>query len=105
MCIQIGDWQYETLALTDTGFEGAFVIPSTTLDLGLGRPAPSSNWILADGSIVETPVYISNLEVIGFLPISDIVITALGTDYVLGRRIIDRFEVTLDPGARIIVRP
>ena len=103
--IHIGQWQHETLALTDTGFDGSFVIPSSVLDLGLGDPDASSNWILADGSIVETPVFVGNLEIIGLPPITDIVIIVLGIEYILGRRVIDRFEVTLDHGERIVVPP
>ena len=103
--IEIGDWQAEPWALVDTGFEGSLVIPTTTLGLGLGSPDSSSNWVLADGSIVETPVYIGNLEIFGLPPISEITVTVLGTDYILGRGIIDRFEIILDHGERLIVRP
>ena len=71
----------------------------------LGNPAASSNWLLADGRTVETPVYIGTIEILGLPAINDIVIAVLGDDYILGRRVIDRFEVTLDHGQRLIVRP
>ena len=103
--IEIGDWRTETWALVDTGFEGSLAIPSTALGLGLGSPDSSSNWVLADGSVVETPVYIGELEIFGLPPIPEIVVTALGTDYILGRGVIDRFKVILDHGERLIVRP
>ena len=32
-------------------------------------------------------------------------ITVLGDEYILGREILDLFEVTLDHGERVIVRP
>ena len=55
--------------------------------------------------MVETPVYIGTLEIIGLPPMVNIVVTVLGTEYILGRRVIDRFEVTLDHGERTIIRP
>lgn len=103
--VHIGHWRSETSALIDTGFEGSLVVPLTALDQGLGNPDSSINWVLADGSIVETPVYIGDLEIFGLPPIPEIVVTVLGTDYILGRGIIDRYEVTLDHGERLIVRP
>ena len=103
--IHIGNWQFETSAPVDTGFQGSLVIPTTVLDLGLGNPDSSSNWVLANGMIVEAPVHIGDLEIFGLAPIPNIVVTVLGTDYILGRRVIDRFEVILDHGERLIVRP
>jgi hypothetical protein len=29
----------------------------------------------------------------------------MGDEYILGRRVLDRFEITLDHGQRVIVRP
>ena len=103
--IQIRNWQHETPALIDTGFEGSLVIPSSALESGLGDPDTSSNWILADGSIVETPVYLGTLEIVGLPSILNIAVTVLGSEYILGRRVIDRYEVTLDHGERLTVRP
>ena len=103
--VHIGDWRSEASALIDTGFEGSCVIPSAALDLGLGNPDSSSNWVLADGSIVETPVYIGDLEILGLPLIPEIVVAVLRTDYILGRGIIDRFEVILDHGESVTVRP
>ncbi len=103
--IRIGDWQHETFALMDTGFEGSLVVPFSVLDLGLRSPDSSSNWMLADGSIVETPVYIGIGEIVGLVPIFDVVISVLGTDYILERRVIDRYSVTLDHGENIVVQP
>ena len=103
--IHIGSWQHETLALIDTGFDGSLVIPSAASSFGLGNPNSSSNWILAEGSIVETPIYLGNLEILGLPFIANIAVTMLGSDYILGRRVIDRYEVTLDHGERLTVKP
>jgi hypothetical protein len=58
---------------------------------------------LADSSVVEAPAYFATLELVG-LPLVRATITALGK-YILGRRVIDRFSVTLDHGRRVIVKP
>ena len=103
--IRIRDWEHETLALVDTGFEGSLVIPSSAFDSRLGNPDTSSNWTLADGSIVETPVYVGRLEIKGLSAVPDVVISLLGSDYILGRNVIDRFEIILDHGQKLTIRP
>ena len=96
--LAIGDWQFDAQVLMDTGFEGSLVIPNSAMSLGLGDPDASSSWLLADGSTVETPVYLGAIEILGLPEIPDVVIAVLGDDYILGRRVIDRYEVTLDHG-------
>ena len=103
--IRIRDWEQETLALVDTGFEGSLVIPFSSIDSGLGDPDASSDWILADGSVVESPVYVGSLEIKGLSAISDVVVSLLGSDYILGRNVLDRFELVLDHGQRLTIRP
>lgn len=103
--IRIRDWEQETLALVDTGCEGSLVIPYAAFNSGLGNPDTSSNWSLADGSIVETPVYVGSLEIKGLAAIPDVVISLLGTDYIMGRNVIDRFEIILDHGRTLTIRP
>ena len=103
--IRIREWEEETLALVDTGFEGSLVIPYSAFDSIVGNPDTSSNWSLADGSIVETPVYVGNLEIRGFSVIPDLDISLMGSDYILGRNVTDRFEIILDHGRRLIIRP
>ena len=102
--IRIRDWEQDTLALVDTGFEGSLVIPYSAINAGLGIPDSSSNWSLADGGIVETPVYVGSLEIKGLSTIPDIVISLMGSDYILGRTVIDRFEIILDHGRTLTIR-
>ena len=103
--IRIHDWEHETLALVDTGFEGSLVIPYSAFDSRLGDPDTSSNWSLADGSIVETPVYVGSLEIKDLSAIPDVVVSLLGSEYILGRNVIDRFEIILDHGQTLTFRP
>lgn len=60
--------------------------------------------MLADGTFVHAPVYLGRVEIIG-LPPAAATIVVVGNEYILGRRILDRFEITLDHGQRVIVGP
>ena len=103
--IEVRDWGDEALALLDTGFEGALTIPASMMQYAMGAPDTSANWELADASVVEAPVYFGAVEIIGLASIPDVAITALGNEYILGREILDLFEVTFDHGERVIVNP
>ena len=103
--VEIRGWQDEVLALLDTGFDGDLSIPSSVLNLILGSPDTSDNWQLADDSVVEAPVYLGTVEIIGLTPIDEASITVLGEEYLLGRGILDMFEVTFDHGERVIAKP
>lgn len=102
--VQVRSWQHETLAFIDTGFDGALAVPSSVVEL-LGRPDTSTDWEQADGSAAEAPTYSGSAEVLGLLPLSNVGVVALGNEYILGREILDLFEVTFDHGQRVIVRP
>ena len=93
---------HEALALVDTGFEGAVVVPDALLDSEGTAPVARGHWQLADGSIIDAPLFLGMVEVVGF-PSAPATITVLGEEYILGRGVIDRFRVTLDHGERIIV--
>lgn len=93
----------EDKALIDTGFTGHLAIP-TSWEVRLGRPDGYSRWTLADGTFVHAPVYLGRVEIIGFAS-SAATIVVVGDEFILGRRILDRFEITLDHGQRVIVRP
>ena len=101
--VQIRDWQDEASALLDTGFTAELVIPERLLDQGFGFPEEHIDVELGDGRIVNAPVYLGNLEIIGLPPISGLAIIAMGNEFILGRGIIDLFRVTFDHGDRVIV--
>ncbi|MBM3943841.1 MAG: hypothetical protein FJ316_13230 [SAR202 cluster bacterium] len=90
-------------ALIDTRFSGSLVVPATWLDPSLGLPDGYGRWELADGRAVRAPVYLGSVEIVGLVRIPQIVITVLGNEYVIGRRILDRFEITLDRGQKLIL--
>jgi predicted aspartyl protease len=101
--VEVRGWRQETLALIDTGFDGALAVPSSVLNL-LGDPDASTDWELADGSTSEAPSYYGGVEIVGFSFIPDLTIVVLDDEYLLGREILDMFEVTFDHGRRVIVR-
>lgn len=103
--IEVRGWQHETLALLDAGFDGDLSIPSAALNLILGSPDTSDNWQLADDRVVEAPVYLGTVELVGLAFIDEATITVLGEEYILGRGILDLFEVTFDHGQRVIIKP
>ena len=102
--VQLRGQVAEGSALIDTGFSGSLVIPTSWLEPGLGEPDGYSGWEMADGSITRAPVYLCSVEIVGLSQIQGVVATALGSEYILGRRILDRFEITLDHGQRVILR-
>jgi len=92
----------ELLALLDTGFTGDLTVPAGFPDGGLGSPDGYAPCELADGSIVHVPYYLGTVEIVG-LPPSHALVLLLGTQYLLGRGMIDRFRVTFDHGRSVIV--
>ena len=99
----VQDHSDEDSALIDTGFTGHLAIPASW-EARLGRPDGYSRWTLADGSFSHAPVYSGTVEIVG-LSSAAATIIVMGDEYILGLRILDRFEITLDHGQRVIVRP
>ncbi len=94
----------QDVALLDTGFTGHLAIPASW-QARLGTPDAYSQWTLADGSVFYAPLYLGRVEIVGLSPIPAANIVVVGDEYILGRRILDRYEITLDHGQRVIVRP
>ena len=74
----IRDWPDEALALLDTGFTGELIIPESVLSQDLGAPDEHTDVELGDNSIVDAPIYLGTLEIIGFPPIPDVAVIVLG---------------------------
>jgi len=95
---------HQAWALLDTVFTGYLVVPTKLITTSIGVPDARLDLQLADSSVIEAPAYFATLELVG-LPSVRATVTALGNEYILGRRVIDRFSVTLDHGRRVIVKP
>lgn len=94
----------EALALLYTGYTGGLIVPETFNSQALSRPDARTSLPVGDGRTVAAPVYLGVLEIIGFPPLYGIAVALLGDEYILGRRILDRFEITLDHGHRVIIK-
>lgn len=90
------------MALLDTGFTGHLAIPTSILNRDSGLPDSRIDWELADRTVIDAPVYLGTVEIVG-LTLVPAGITILGTDCTLGRGVLDRFKVTLDHGQRVVV--
>lgn len=88
-------------ALLDTGFDGFVAIP-THFVTGGTEPDARFTYSLADRSLVTVSVYRGEVTIGPFGPYSAIV-TAIGDEVMVGRRLMARFLVTLDHGTRVIV--
>ena len=102
--VQIRDWEGETLALLDTGYDGELIVPVDILN-HLDVPDEHTNVQVADNRIVDAPVYLGVLEIVGLDYIADVYVTALADEYILGRGILDSYRVTFDHGERVIIEP
>jgi len=57
---------------------------------------------LADGSVVDVPVFLGAVEIVGLTSLPATIV-ALGDDYLLGRGILDHFKVVFDHGQRVVI--
>ena len=89
-------------ALLDTRFEGALVAPSSLLDDLPGPAEFQGKWQLADGRIIAAPVYVGDID-IGGMERFRIQFTILGDEFILGRAIMNRYNVCFDHGRRVII--
>ena len=103
--VEIRGQSDETQALIDTGYTGNLIVPNDWLHRDLGLPDGRSSIELGDGSIVPgAPLYLGILEMDDLFS-ARVRITVMGNEYILGRQVLGRFEITLDHGRRVLVRP
>jgi predicted aspartyl protease len=91
------DWAY-----ADTGFEGFLTIPMLLTPL-LGNPQGSIRTRMADGSVSITGAYFGTVEIVGINEPIPARILVLGNEFLLGRRVLDRYKVTFDRGLQVVV--
>lgn len=94
---------YDVEALVDTGFEGDITLPPEMIGID-ARTSYGIGAYLADGSRVEVRVYPGEVRLRQAGPFP-VFILALGDEPTVGRRITDRFRLTLDHGERVILEP
>jgi predicted aspartyl protease len=101
--VHIGSHAVAVEALVDTGFDGYLVLQPSLLSTELTTDF-YLRLELADGSSLQSPAYIGTIRV-GNLASFPGAITAIGSESLVGRGVIDRFRVILDHGRNIIVEP
>jgi predicted aspartyl protease len=92
----------QDLAYADTGFEGGFTVPSTYADL-LGIEDMQTTVRTADGQEYQVATYLGQLTIVGIDEPLRVRFLTLGDEFLLGRRVLDRYRVTFDRGQQVIV--
>lgn len=99
----IGPFQAQVSAYLATGFDGFLAIPES-LGPRLPLPIRLQRLTLASGELILAPVYLGSFQIAGSPRRFPARIVLLGDEYLLGRRIIDRFAINFDHGLRVEVR-
>ena len=89
--------------MIDTGFTGDLVVPEGSLPQDIGEPDYVRIYRVADGRTMQVPMFDGELEIIGLPTVQSIAVAELGSRYIIGLGIIERYVVTLDRGERVIV--
>ena len=101
--VTIRGWETEAVALVDTGFSGDLVIPEYALPSDIGPPNYPITYRVADDRFTSAGMFYGDIEILGLPPISRVSIGPLGSKYIIGLGIIERYVVTLERGERVIV--
>ena len=101
--ITIRGWETAAVALMDTGFSGDLVVPEDALPGDIGPPNYPMQYRVADDRFTSTGLFYGDVEIIGLPPISRVSIGPLGSKYIIGLGIIERYLVTLERGERVVV--
>ena len=89
-------------ALLDTGFEGALAAPSSLPEELPGPAEFQGRWQVADDRIITAPVYVGEVE-IGDLERLRVQFTVLDDEFLVGRRIMNRYRVCFDHGEQLTI--
>ena len=101
--VTVREWTGEALALLDTGFSGDLVIPEHVLPESVGNPDYPMLYRVADDRITSTGLFYGSLQILGLPTIPDVSIGVLGSKYLIGLGIIERYTVSFVRGERVIV--
>ena len=101
--VAVRDWEVHQQALIDTGFTGDLVVPEGSLPQDIGNPDHVRVYRVADDRFTRAPMFTGELEVMGLPLIQDVTVAELGSRYLIGLGIIERYVVTLERGERVII--
>jgi predicted aspartyl protease len=99
--------QGQASARLDTAFAGSVAIPSFLWNADeLGNADTQASYLLADGRVTISPIYLGILEIEQFPHFPDIDFAIMeGPYHILGRGILNLFEITFDHGIQVILKP
>jgi predicted aspartyl protease len=91
-------------ALVDSGFEGYVALPK---DLERTLSAPAYHWRVetASGELVDVPVWDGTAELTDAPGSFQVRAIALGDEFLVGLRLMNRFRITFDHGRQLLVEP
>ena len=89
--ITIRGWDTEAVALVDTGFSGDLVVPEGSIPAHIGPPNYLMTYRVADDRFTSTGLFYGTLEIPGLSPIPRVSIGPLGSKYIIGLGIIERY--------------
>jgi len=95
--IERNDWAY-----ADTGFEGALIVPDIYESL-FGQEDVLSLVQTADGQGHQVAAFVGQVTIIGIHETIPARVLAFGNEFLLGRRVLDRYKVTFDRGQQVVV--
>ena len=98
------DIEVEEDAFLDTGFDGHVILPLSML-AQLGVPELTRNWTLADGSLAVSYSYSGVIELAELSGEIRVTVDVIGSEVMIGRRLIENYRVILDHGREVIVEP
>ena len=101
--LQVLDRSLKVETLIDTGFDGDVTLPPKMI-LNGKSPRGYLPWTLASGAKINAPYFLGKIK-IGKFKATDVLITALGDEPLIGRGVTDKFKVTFDHGRKVIVEP
>ncbi len=101
--LEFGQQMYELEVLLDTGFEGHIAVHPGLITTEQ-PPIGYLHWTLANGTDERAPYYTGRVRIGPLGPFTALV-TAMGDEPVVGRRLTNRFMIMLDHGRRVVVEP
>ena len=101
--VAIREWETHDLAQVDTGFSGDLVIPENSLPQDIGAPDYFRVYRVADDRVTPAPMFNGEIEIPGLPLVRDVAIGVIGSRYLIGLGIIERYVVTLVRGERVVV--
>jgi clan AA aspartic protease len=94
---------YEALFLVDTGATDSMAPASELAKVGI-QPVGRTSHELADGSILEYPFGLAQIEFMGEVTAGRVILGPEGTEPILGATALESVGITIDPVTRTLKR-